>query len=133
MVDESKPMTMALPVKLTDAHVSIRSQELATAEGRLVEAETALTRQVLAAKSAKEDCTEAVSDARHEVRRLGEIVRNRREDRPVVVMLDYDYPGGVVNTVRTDSGEIVATRSITPEERQRGMFPQPVEASKKPS
>jgi len=47
-------------------------------------------------------------------------------------MEEPDYEAGAVNTYRTDTNEIVATRGMTPEERQRSLFEQK-SAKKKPS
>ena len=56
------------------------------------------------------------------MRWLATIVRERREDRAVPIMEQPDYEAGAVNTYRTDTNEIVATRGMTPEERQRSLF-----------
>jgi hypothetical protein len=111
-----------LPVKLTEAEVAIRAQELAAAEGRLSEAEKRLERHITAAKAAREGITEEIQDERSAVRHLAEIVRARREDRDVPVVEEQDFDAGAVHTVRTDTGEVVATRGMTPDERQRSLF-----------
>ena len=49
-------------------------------------------------------------------------VAPRREERQVPVMEEPDYEAGAVNTYRTDTNVIVATRGMTPEERQRSLF-----------
>jgi hypothetical protein len=65
-----------------------------------------------------------IADARAKVRGLARVVRERREERDVPVMEDADYEKGAMNTYRTDTSEVVATRGLTHEERQRSLFDQ---------
>jgi hypothetical protein len=122
MVEQSKIRTMPLQVKLSEGELSLRAQELASAERVLGEAEAALAESIESAKGAKTKGQNEVSDARGEVRRLAAVVRERSELRDVPVAEDYDFTAGAVNTYRTDTSEIVATRGMTPEERQRSLF-----------
>ena len=52
-MQEAEVRTMQLPVKLSDAELALRAQEMATAEGTLGEAEMRLDNFVEAAKATK--------------------------------------------------------------------------------
>lgn len=123
-MDTAEVRTMNLPVKLTAPELSLRAQEMASAEGVLTDAEARLAQFVEAAKETKKGIENEISDARFSVSRLARVVRDRQEDRAVPIMEEPDYEAGAVNTYRTDSNEIVATRGMTPEERQRSLFDQ---------
>jgi len=130
-MEKAEVRTMQLPVKLTEGELSLRSQEMATAESTLGDAELRLDQFIEAAKGTKKQIETEMADARMEVRRLARTVRERQEERSVPIMEEPDYDAGAVHTYRTDSNEIVATRGMTPEERQRSLFEQ--KAKKKPS
>lgn len=119
---EAKIRTMPLSVPLTEAEVAIRAQELASAEADLDAAETQLDSAIEAAKGLKKRLELEVSDHRHAVRQLASVVRTRSETRDVPVVDRSDFEIGAVHTIRTDTGEIVATRGMTAEERQRSLF-----------
>lgn len=123
-MEQGEVRTMNLPVKLNPQELALRAQELASAEATLTEREGELTQFVEAAKGTKKQIETAISDARYAVSRLARTVRNRAEDREVPIMEDADYEAGAVNTYRTDTNEVVATRGMTPEERQRSLFDQ---------
>src|SRR5690349_4506741 len=114
-VDRAEVRTMPLPVKLTERELALRAQELATAENELGDAEGRLEKAVEDAKAIKKSIESEVAGARHNVRRLARIVRDRQEDREVPIMEEADYDAGAMNTFRTDSHEIVATRGLTHE------------------
>lgn len=132
-MEQAEVRTMSLPVKLTPAELSLRSQEMASAEAILTDAEVRLESFIEAAKGTKKTIETEISDARFEVARLARVVRDRSENREVPIMEEPDYEAGAVNTYRTDNNEIVATRGMTQEERQRSLFEQKNRATKKPS
>lgn len=123
-MEKAEVRTMTLPVKLTPAELSLRAQELASHEAVLGDAETRLTQFVEAAKGTKKGIEGEVSQARFTVSKLARIVRDRQEYRDVPILEVSDYEAGAVNTFRTDTNDIVATRGLTPEERQRSLFEQ---------
>jgi len=131
-MEQAEVRTMPLPVKLTPAEVALRAQEMASAESKLGECETRLEQFVEASKGTKKQIETEIDDARGEVRRLARVVRDRAEIRAVPVMEDPDYEGGAVNTYRTDTNEVVATRGMTHEERQQSLFRE-ANRKKKPS
>ena len=132
MMEQAKVRTMPLPVKLTEPELALRSQEMASAERKMSDAELRLDQFVEAAKATKKQIEAEVSEARDEVRILAMVVRERQEKRSVPIIEEPDYEAGAVNTYRTDTHEIVATRGMTPEERQRSLFEQKA-GKKKPS
>lgn len=121
-MQQAEVRTLPLPVKLTEAELGLRSQELASAEAVLEDAERRLDDFVEAAKGTKKTIETEIVDARAQVHRLAVIVRERKEARAVPVIEEPDYEKGAVNTYRTDTNEVVATRGMTPEERQRSLF-----------
>jgi hypothetical protein len=123
-MQEAEIRTMRLPVKLSEPEVALRAQELASAESVLGDAEKRLEQFVEAAKGTKKGIETEITDARSLVGSLARVVRERKEDREVPVMEDADYEKGAMNTYRTDTNEIVATRGLTHEERQRSLFEQ---------
>lgn len=54
-----------------------------------------------------------------EARRLEYDVRDRSEERPVECEIVHNYEKSIVETVRTDTGEVVSTRPMLESERQR--------------
>ena len=132
MAEEAEVRTMPLPVKLEEKEVALRAQELASAEAELGDAEARLESFVEAAKGTKKGIETEIADFRAEVGRLARIVRDRAEKREVPIMEEPDYEAGAVNTYRTDTNEVVATRGMSPEERQQSLFQQR-RGKKKPS
>jgi hypothetical protein len=121
-VEQAEVRTQLLPVKLTEVELALKAQELATAEAGLGTAEMAATAYLEEVKAEKGRLQSEVEKARRAVRCLARIVRERAEEREVPIVEQSDFEAGAVNTVRTDTGEIVATRGMTPEERQRSLF-----------
>lgn len=132
-METAEVRTMPLPVKLSPAELALRSQELASAEAVLGEAEAKLDAFVESAKGTKKNMETDIADARLAVSRLARVVRDRKEDRDVPIMEEPDYEAGAVNTYRTDTNEIVATRGMTSEERQRSLFESRNKRTRKPS
>jgi len=113
---------MRLPVKLTPDDLALRAQELADAEATLADAEVRLDAFVEAAKGTRKGIETEIADARAEVGRLARVVRDKAEAREVPTMEDPDFENGTVKVFRTDTSELVATRVMGHEERQRSMF-----------
>jgi hypothetical protein len=121
-VEQAEVRTQLLPVKLTEVELALKAQELATAEAGLGTAEMAATAYLEEVKAEKGRLQSEVEKSRRSVRCLARIVRERAEEREVPIVEQSDFEAGAVNTVRTDTGEVVATRGMTPEERQRSLF-----------
>lgn len=120
--EQAEIKTQKLPVKLTQAEMEIRAQELATAEATLSGSEMALEHEVERTKAAKKSIENDIATHRAEVGRLARVVRERREDRDVIVTEAPDYDRGVIETVRVDTGEVIGTRGMTDLERQINIF-----------
>ncbi len=112
----------SLPVRLTEEEIIARGAEMADAEAKLDAAERGLDEQIESARAGRKIAEERIAEARREVRRLGKIVREGREDRLVDVTEQLDVAASAVHTVRLDTGEIVRTRSMNEADRQRSMF-----------
>lgn len=69
-------------------------------------------------KAAKERMKDTLDDLEGEVGRLARIVRDKAEDRAVTCTRVYDFAAGQVQVVREDTGEVVATRAMSEDERQ---------------
>lgn len=121
-MQQAEVRTMPLPVKLSESEIALRAQELASAESVLGDAETRLDQFVEAAKGTKKGIETEIADARQQVRHLARVVRERREDRDVPIMGEADYDKGAMNTYRTDTHEVVATRGLSHDERQQTLF-----------
>ena len=121
-MEEAEIRTMSLPVKLSEPEIALRAQELASAESVLGDAETRLDQFVEAAKGTKKGIETEIDVARNDVRNLARVVRERKEDRDVPVMEEADFEKGAMNTYRTDTHEVVATRGLTHDERQQSLF-----------
>lgn len=117
-----KHETRYLPVKLDEVTERIRAKELAAAEKRLCDAEEELTEFVKASKVEKATIEGRISVERSEVRRLGKIVRDGREDAEVGVYESADYERGVMVLRRADTNEELEMRAMTEAERQRSLF-----------
>jgi len=103
-----------LPVVLTNEELVDLGQELAEREEHLRESQ-----------QEKKDTAKAIDGQikshEAEILRLSRIIRARQENRDVGCEIRKDYKDGLVETVRTDTGEIVASREMTVEERQVAM------------
>lgn len=121
-MEQAEVRTMPLPVKLSESEIALRAQELASAESVLGDAETRLDQFVEAAKGTKKGIETEIADARQKVRHLARVVRERKEDRDVPIMEEADYDKGAMNTYRTDTHEVVATRGLSHDERQQTLF-----------
>ena len=104
--------TMELPVKLTDEEVRLKGEKIAR---RLKDRENLEEERKAAAKAAKEEIGEL--DA--EIIELRDEVRERREMRDVQVSDEKDWGRKIVRTLRLDTGEVVASRPMTPAELQQ--------------
>jgi len=111
-----KTTTRNLPVKLTDEELAERSQSLAEAEFKRVDASTNLEDAAETWKETKKRLENSEAAAMAECVRLSRVVKYREEPREVecaVVVANGQY-----SVVRKDTGEVVATRAATNDELQ---------------
>lgn len=121
-VKPAKLETRNLYVPLTEDEVRLRSQEMATAERILAEAEADENNQAEAWKARKKALETTTADARAKLSIVGRIVREKRELRAVEIVEERNHTLKTVDTIRTDTGEIIETRGMTESEMQRSLF-----------
>ena len=108
--------TETLRCDLTDEEVRARADQAARTYKDAAERSEALQAH------AKEE-RGAIATLNAEVGQLLRAVAERAEYRPVDVKSVRNEIGGVMETVRLDTGEIVRSRPFTPDEKQIGLFP----------
>lgn len=99
---------------LTDAEMLDRGRQLAESLQDIREEED---RQA----TAKKEMKDTLESLQKEADRLSAIVRDGREDRTVAVRIDHDEARLMVHKTRLDTGELIASRAMTEEERQRAL------------
>jgi glutamate-1-semialdehyde aminotransferase len=114
--------TRFLKVPLTDDEIQARGEQLA----KLVDEEA----DMFAGHKTVRDAMREEADRMHgQIRRLAAIVRERVEERSVEIELRVNLTLGLVEEVRTDSGEIVKSRGVTEEDKLRAQLRLPGEPS----
>jgi hypothetical protein len=115
-MDEIRRRHMRLPVKLTEEELDKKKGELVEWVRVRAENEHQLESWVADMKEQKKLKEAEILSAAGYANRAADIIEAREERRDVEVG-DY-FDGGNVVTVRLDTGETVATRPATEEERQ---------------
>lgn len=110
-----KTFTRTLPVRLTERELLDRGESLALE--RFARNHCDAQRKAAAA-----GFKEQLEVFEAEIDRLAGIVREKAEPRPVACRNVRDMNRGVIEVVRTDTGEIVESRVMTEMERQTRMF-----------
>jgi len=103
--------TRYLPCILTEKELLERGQRAAELVSEIASQEEEKKAAAAAAKS-KIDALEA------QLRDVSREVRTKVERRQVEVRLEKDFDRNVEETVRCDTGEVVETRVLMPQERQ---------------
>lgn len=106
-----EPFTKLLPCKLTEIEKVTRGRELASK----MEEREQVQLQAEEAKSAFKTRTQGIDAQIDELKR---IVLDGTEKREIECFYHKDFENNSVLTVRTDTGEEVDSRRMTPEERQ---------------
>ena len=104
-----------LPCKLTNDERLSRADDLANAVqsvDQIKQEKKSLVRQIDARLSAAESKRDELSD----------VVASGREYREVIVEQIFDYEAGKVREVRRDTGEKIAERDLTDEEKQGSLL-----------
>ncbi len=104
--------TRRLPCKLTDQERQFKGDQLV---------------QKMHAMEEAEDLFEVIRDSHKtrmkefekEISVLSRVIRERSEERDVEITENKDYESKTAQTVRLDTGEVVDTRPLTPQELQR--------------
>jgi len=111
---KKKITTRNLPVALTD-------DEIRKAGDALAMACEDITSEEARAKEIKDDLKNRMSSLEAERNRLAVLVRRKEEYRQVEVDIWFDYQRGMVEEIRTDTGEQIKIRPMTDDERQQGL------------
>lgn len=104
-----------LPVTLNDVECADRAKELVALMGRR---DSEIADQL----AAKQSMRARIKGMDADIEKLAKTVRERREDRPVPCFHTFDGKAGTARLVRSDTEEIVETRPMTPDEKQRSLF-----------
>ncbi len=107
--------SMDLPCDLTQEELVKRGEALSS----LISDHTLLESR---AKEVSKEFKDKVSSIALTIREVSHVIANKRETRKVQCMKTWDYKRGVVEIHRNDTGELVSSRSMTPEERQGNLF-----------
>ena len=113
---EPKPFSESLMCSLSEPELAERADRAARLQ---YEADKITGEAKLTAKAAKE----RVEKIEAERRLLLSEVRTKQGYKPVECVSQADYVRGVLETIRTDTGEVLRSRKLTPEERQKKLFP----------
>jgi hypothetical protein len=122
--EKTDRFTKKLPVPLTDDEVRHRGEELASKLAALDEIDAALKVAKQEAKAKKEPIAKRVTELKQQI-------RGRKEARLVECELVRDFDARCAETMRLDTGEVVDTRPLTPEEMQTQLAV--VKGGKKPA
>ena len=106
-----KRVVLTLAVKLTDAEIQAKGQELVDA---IAEERTLKAKKKLSADNYKAQ----IELSHQEQDRLATLISTKSEQRDVECVECYEFQTNTVSTTRTDTGEIISTRAMTRAERQ---------------
>jgi hypothetical protein len=115
MLGHRERRSETLRCELSEAELAQRSQDSA----RLVQQIDQLHEQKRAASA---DFREQIKAKQGELRDLAREIRERSADRDVLCESRRDVRHGVMETFRLDTGELIRSRPLTPEERQGRLF-----------
>ena len=105
-------MNMILPVKLTEDELNAKRDELAKCAAELNK-----TEQEKAEASSR--FGGQVKKIRYRITELADHITSRREYRETACEERPDYDKNIVEVYRKDTDELVSSRVMSPEERQR--------------
>lgn len=110
--------TRTLPVKLTEEELAQRRDKLAELVRDHTLAEQKKKDEASKHKTIVDKLEECMSAVAREIREKSQYI-------PVQVSKEVDQGEGVENTIRMDTGEVIATRQLTPQEKQVKLFDVP--------
>jgi carbohydrate-binding DOMON domain-containing protein len=99
-------------VQLTEDEIASRGEKLAALFQLLEELKSNRAEEM-------QQWKKRIDDKQAEAHRLAIVITGGWEDRPVSTCTTFDYKRLTVTTTRTDTGEILNSRPMTEEERQR--------------
>jgi len=109
--------TRELPVKLTAAELQARGALIGQKMGILLRIE-------LQAAAAKDHYKAEATRTRKEIEQLGEVLEKGTEVREVECEVVLNWHDATRDTRRTDTGDVVDSRALSPKERQQELFRQ---------
>lgn len=101
-----------LPVQLTEDEIASRGEKLAALFQLLEQLKSDRSDEM-------QEWKKRIDDKQAEAHQLAIVITGGWEDRPVSTCTTFDYKRLTVTTTRTDTGEILNSRPMTEEERQR--------------
>jgi hypothetical protein len=112
--------TKPLPVQLSDTDRAVKGEQLADLMGKIAAEKAAETAR-------RAEVRKAIANLEGEASKLGAVIRDHQEERPVAVRTIHRYPDGLWIEIRldldpSDPAAILSSRPLTAEERQRS-FP----------
>lgn len=113
--DVIKTVNRMLPCDLSDAQQQERGSELAHAQ-------ESLEAHLLDATKERASLRKRKAELELKVHTLAEIVRLKKEEREVEVVVRHAKRAGFVEEVRTDTHEVIATRAIDDKEAQGNLL-----------
>lgn len=111
-IETGKPFKKTLPVELTEAELSAKGKKAAKINDVIGKLELAL-------KELKAGKTTEINEKKTARQALLHEINSGVEDRPVECVEKRDYSKGKVEVVRTDTGVVVESRTMSAEERQQ--------------
>lgn len=110
-------LTKKLPVQLSNDEIRLKGQDLSRKLQELEDVDEAR-------KEAMRDYKDRIDALKGESRRLAHIVTEGKEPREVPCETVRNDDNGTIELVRLDTVEVIDSRPMTPEERQRPLpFP----------
>jgi hypothetical protein len=98
---------------LTDVEIATLARKRAVLEGKMAELDAAFA-------VAKEKHKNVAGLFEKDANELGFLIQRGYELRDAECTVEFDYEGGMVHTVRVDTGEVVKTREMTESEKGKG-------------
>lgn len=112
-----------LPVEITDKELRQRSRKLGTVAREIGEADAEFA-------EVKKEHADRMKPLREERDALIAVMESGKEEREVEVDVYADFEAGTVIEIRRDTKEQIATRAITPAERQMILTPEVAAAAR---
>lgn len=107
---------MILPVRLSDNEIKLRGEKLAD-----------LLREIGVLDEEKKleskKYSDKIKEKEIEANEVADAIRSGQEDRDVEIERRPDYTKEVVEVIRLDTGEIIASEPMTDEDRQLNLTP----------
>jgi hypothetical protein len=104
--------TRRLPCKLTDQERQFKGDQLVQKMHAMEEAEDLF--EVI-----RDSHKTRIKEFEKEISVLSRVIRERSEERDVEVTEDKDYESKTAKTIRLDTGDVVDSRPLSPQELQR--------------